>query len=110
MIDPNEGLGKETIPGTMLFDIEADPSEKNNLAAAQPVIVQKLTEASRCVEGARTTSDGHKRQSGNKSRASGVTWGSYTASHENSYYCSSPGWLLVTPPTSPKSPATGRAR
>jgi hypothetical protein len=28
----------------MLFDVIADPSEKNNLAAAQPVIVQKLTE------------------------------------------------------------------
>jgi arylsulfatase A-like enzyme len=44
LIDPNEGLGKETLKGTMLFDIGADPSEKNNVAAAQPVIVQKLTE------------------------------------------------------------------
>lgn len=44
LIDPNEGLGKETIKGTMLFDIAADPSEKNNVASAQRVIVQKLTE------------------------------------------------------------------
>lgn len=44
LIDPNEGLGKETLKGTMLFDISADPSEKNDVAASQPVIVQKLTE------------------------------------------------------------------
>ena len=36
--------GKGDHPGTMLFDIMADPSEKNNLAPTQPVIVQKLTE------------------------------------------------------------------
>jgi hypothetical protein len=40
VVDPNEGLGKETLPGTMLFDLEADPSEKRNLAAEQPVITQ----------------------------------------------------------------------
>ena len=44
VVDPNEGLGKPTIPGVMLFDIVADPSEKNNVAASQPAIVQRLTE------------------------------------------------------------------
>jgi arylsulfatase A-like enzyme len=44
VVDPNEGLGKATLPGTMLFDLEADPSEKRNLADEQPVIAQKLKE------------------------------------------------------------------
>lgn len=44
VVDPMEGLGKPTIPGTMLFDVVADPSEKNNVASSQPAIVQRLTE------------------------------------------------------------------
>ena len=44
VVDPNEGLGKETLPGTMLFDLEADPSEKRDMAAEQPVMVQTLKE------------------------------------------------------------------
>jgi arylsulfatase A-like enzyme len=44
VVDPNEGLGKETLPGTMLFDLEADPSEKRNVADEQRVITQTLKE------------------------------------------------------------------
>jgi arylsulfatase A-like enzyme len=44
VVDATEGLGKPRIPGTMLFDVVADPSEKNNVAASQPAIVQRLTE------------------------------------------------------------------
>ena len=44
LLNPNEGLGFPTLPGSMLFDLSADPSEKNNLAASNPQMVQTLSE------------------------------------------------------------------
>ncbi len=42
IVNPREGLGMDAVPGKFLYDLAADPSEKNDVAAANPKEVDRL--------------------------------------------------------------------